>query len=67
MDRFMRQFRVHISRLNSVIMLATLKQRTGESLRSFLTRFNAAVASADRSDPSRQYPQLLTIHNSRFH
>ena len=51
-ERFMRQFRVHISRPKNVMSLATLKQRTGESLRSFLTRFNVAVASVDRLDPS---------------
>ena len=48
----MRQFRVHIARPKNVMTLATLKQKTGETLRSFLTRFNAAVASVDRPDPS---------------
>ena len=51
-ERFMRQFRVHIARPKNVMTLATLKQKTGETLRSFLTRFNAAAASVDRPDPS---------------
>ena len=51
-ERFMRQFRVHISRPKNVMSLATLKQKAGESLRNFLTRFNAAAASVDRPDPS---------------
>jgi len=51
-DRFMKQFRIHIARPKSVMTLTTMKQRTGESLRNFLTRFNAAVASVDRPDPS---------------
>ena len=48
----MRQFRVHISGPKNVMSLAALKQRTEESLRNFLTRFNAAAASVDRPDPS---------------
>src|SRR5574338_367720 len=51
-EKFMRQFRVHISRPKNVMSLATLKQKAGESLRNFLTRFNAAAASVDRPDPS---------------
>ena len=51
-DRFLRQFRVHINRPKNVMTLTSVKQRTDESLRAFLTRFNAAVASVDRPDPS---------------
>ena len=51
-ERFMRQFRVHITRPKNVMTLATLKQKAGETLRSFLTRFNAAAASVDSPDPS---------------
>ena len=51
-ERFMRQFRVHITRPKNVMTLATLKQKTGETLRSYLTRFNVAAASVDRPDPS---------------
>ena len=51
-DRFMRQFRVHIVRPRSVLTLTSMKQWKGESLKDFLTRFNAAVASVDRPDPS---------------
>ena len=51
-ERFMEQFRVHIARPKNVMSLATLKQKAGESLRNFLTRFNAAAASVYRPDPS---------------
>lgn len=51
-DRFLRQFRVHIKRPKNVMTLTSVKQREDESLRAFLTRFNAAVASVDRPDPS---------------
>ena len=51
-ERFMRQFRVHIVRPKNVMTLTSMKQWKGESLRDFLTRFNAAVASVDRPDPS---------------
>lgn len=48
-DRFLRQFRVHISRTKNAMTLSRIKQRPGETLRSYLTRFNAAV---DKTDPS---------------
>src|SRR5574338_1301019 len=51
-DCFMRQFRVHVTRPKSVMTLASIKQRTGESIKDFLLRFNATVASVDRPDPS---------------
>ena len=51
-ERFMRQFRVHITRPKNVMTLATLKQKAGETLRSYLARFNAAAASVDRADLS---------------
>lgn len=51
-EKFMRQFRVHISRPKNVMSLTTLKQKTEESLRNFLTQFNAAAASVDRPDLS---------------
>jgi len=51
-DRFMKQFCIHIARPKGVMTLITIEQRTGESLRNCLTKFNAAVASMDHPDPS---------------
>ncbi len=49
---FMRQCRIHVTRPKSVMTLASIKQRTGESIKDFLLRFNATVASIDHPDPS---------------
>ena len=51
-DKFLGQFWIHIKRPKNVMTLTSVKQRTDESLRAFLTRFNAAVASVDRPAPS---------------
>src|SRR5574338_156046 len=51
-DKFLSQFRVHIKRPKNVMTLTSVKQGADESLRTFLTRLNAAVASVDRPDPS---------------
>lgn len=51
-NRFLRQFRVHISQPKNVFTLSNVKQRPVESLRSYLTRFNATVAVMDKPDPS---------------
>ena len=51
-EKFLGQFRVHVKRPKNVMTLTSVKQRMDESLRAFLTRFSAAVASVDRPDPS---------------
>lgn len=48
----MRQFQIHIARPKSVMALTSMKRLKGESLKDFLTRFNAVVASVDQHDPS---------------
>ena len=50
--KFIRQFWVHIVRPKNMMTLTTIKQRPGEMIRAFLTRFNTVVASVDRPDPS---------------
>ena len=50
-DCFMRQLRVHVTRPKSVMTLASIKQRVGESIKDFLLRFNVTMTSVDRPDP----------------
>ena len=45
----MNQFRLHTRKSKSVIELSRIKQAPGESLRSYLDRFNLAVTEV--SDP----------------
>ena len=52
LTRFVEQFRVNIVRPKSVMTLNSIKQKPSETLRKFLKRFNAAVASVDKADPS---------------
>lgn len=47
----MRHFKVHISRSKNVMTLSSMKERTKEILRSNLTRFNVAAATAHKPDP----------------
>lgn len=49
---FLRQLRVHISRSKNLMTLSRVKQRFEETLRSYLTRFNAIATIVDKLDPS---------------
>ena len=48
-ERFMNQFRLHARKSKNVIELSRIKQAPGESLKSYLYRFNLAVTEV--SDP----------------
>lgn len=51
-NRFMKQFRVLVSRRENTMMLSSVKQRVRKILRSYLTRFNAVTATVHKPNPS---------------
>ena len=49
-DKFISQFRIHVEQPRDAYSLSDIKQKTGESLQQYLTRFNAAAAAVQNAD-----------------
>lgn len=63
MRSFKSQFRVHIVQPKDVISLTDIKQRDKESLLSYLTRFNIAVAAVKKPDERLPHMAIATEIN----
>lgn len=49
--KFKDQFRLYASKAKDIMSLSNLEQNPGESIRSFLNRFNIALTEVDNAEP----------------
>ena len=49
--KFKEQFRLYASKAKDIMSLSCLEQNPGETIRSFLNRFNIALAEVDNAEP----------------
>ena len=49
--KFKDQFRLYASKAKDIMSLSSLEQNPGESIKSFLNRFNIALAEVDNAEP----------------
>ena len=50
-QKFKDQFRLYASKAKDIMSLSSLEQSPGESIKSFLNRFNIALAEVDNAEP----------------
>ena len=57
--KFKEQFRLYASKAKDIMSLSSLEQNPGESIRSFLNRFNIALAEVDNAEPCMVLTYLM--------
>ena len=57
--KFKEQFRLYASKAKDIMSLSSLEQNSGESIKSFLNRFNIALAEVDNAEPRMVLTYLM--------